>query len=75
MVWERRLKPTLIANWQSKSKIFLYLVVEKDKDNLAIEEYRDKGVAVKLADASDIEVLKKLKIDKTKHIGFKKITD
>ena len=49
-------------------KVKNILVVEKDKDNLAIEEYRDKGVAVKLADASDIEVLKKLKIDKTKHI-------
>ena len=40
-------------------KVKNILVVEKDKDNLAIEEYRDKGVAVKLADASDIEVLKK----------------
>ena len=40
-------------------KVKNILVIEKDKDNLAIEEYRDKGVAVKLADASDIEVLKK----------------
>jgi len=44
------------------------IVIEKDAQNPNIEKYRALGIAVKVADASSEEVLRKLHIKKAKHI-------
>lgn len=44
------------------------LAIEKDAQNPNIEKYRAKGVAVKVADAKDVGVLKSLHLEQTQHI-------
>ena len=44
------------------------IVIEKDAQNPNIQKYRSKGIAVKVADAKDVDVLKDLNLTHTKHI-------
>ena len=44
------------------------LAIETDAQNPNIEKYRAKGVAVKVADAKDVGVLKSLHLEHTQHI-------
>jgi len=44
------------------------VIIVKDKDNPSIEKYKNKGLMVKIGDATDLELLASIKIEKAKHI-------
>lgn len=44
------------------------IIIEQNKDNLYVEKYKKKGLLVEIGDATDLETLSSLKVQKAKHI-------
>jgi len=61
-------KASYYINSEIEKGITNILVIEKNPNNLYIAEYQNKGIAVKIGDASNSDVLKDINIEKSKHI-------
>ena len=53
---------------KNKNKQIKIVAIEKDAQNLNIEKYRAKGVAVEVVDAKSVDALRALHLENSKHI-------